>query len=406
MKQGRATTQEERIQIVKDCIASGKNCGEMALKYKVSYQQIRTWTLRFEELGEAGLEDRRGRRKNDQEPRTELEQAQIEIEQLKHKLYLSEMENTLLKKIGRDREERCLSQVRQGHIYKAIKECYLDEKYPIEVSCRLLHVARSAYNKWVSDKPSHRTAENKQLAVEIEKIHTTSPDKGYRRINDDLRHDQGIHINDKRVLRICRTEDIKPTIKYSNKGCTRSAKNPRYLAENLLDRQFHSSKPNEKWLIDATEFKWYEGLTVHKVYLSAILDLYNRRIVSFVIGDHNGKPLVFKTFDKAAKNNPDAHPLLHSDRGFRYTSRTFHHKLEKAGMTQSMSRVAQCIDKDSMEGFWGRLKREHYYGREFTGKQILIQTIESYISYYNTRRVQRNLGVLTPLEKFNLYLAA
>lgn len=99
MKQGRATTQEERIQIVKDCIASGKNYGEMALKYNVSYQQIRTWTLRFEELGEAGLEDRRGRRKKDQEPRTELEQAQIEIEQLKHKLYLSEMENTLLKKL-------------------------------------------------------------------------------------------------------------------------------------------------------------------------------------------------------------------------------------------------------------------------------------------------------------------
>ena len=99
MKQGRDTTQEERIQIVKDCLASGKNYGEMALKYKVSYQQVRTWTLRFEEMGEAGLEDRRGKRKKDQVPRTELEKAQIEIEQLKHKLYLAEMENTLLKKL-------------------------------------------------------------------------------------------------------------------------------------------------------------------------------------------------------------------------------------------------------------------------------------------------------------------
>ena len=99
MKQGRETTQEERIQIAKDCIASGKNYGDTAIKYKVSYQQARTWTLRFEELGEAGLEDRRGQRKKDQTPRTELEKAQIEIEQLKHKLYLSEMENTLLKKL-------------------------------------------------------------------------------------------------------------------------------------------------------------------------------------------------------------------------------------------------------------------------------------------------------------------
>jgi transposase len=77
----------------------------MALKYQVSYQQVRTWTLRFEEKGEAGLEDRRGRRKKDQTPRTELEQAQIEIEQLKHKLYLAEMENALLKNWTRWRGE-------------------------------------------------------------------------------------------------------------------------------------------------------------------------------------------------------------------------------------------------------------------------------------------------------------
>ena len=99
MKQGRDTTQEERIQIVKDCLASGKNYGEMALKYNVSYQQVRSWTQKFEELGEAGLEDRRGKRKKDQAPRTELEKAQFEIERLKHQLYLAEMENRLLKKL-------------------------------------------------------------------------------------------------------------------------------------------------------------------------------------------------------------------------------------------------------------------------------------------------------------------
>lgn len=99
MKQGRETTLEERIQIAKECIACGKNYGEMALKFQVSYQQVRTWTLRFEKMGETGLQDRRGHRKKDQIPRTELEQAQIEIEQLKHKLYLAEMENALLKKL-------------------------------------------------------------------------------------------------------------------------------------------------------------------------------------------------------------------------------------------------------------------------------------------------------------------
>ena len=99
MKQKRETTQDERIRIAKECYASGKNYSEMALKYNVSYQQVRTWALRYEELGEAGLEDRRGRRKKDQEPRTELEKAQIEIERLKHELHKAEMERDLLKKL-------------------------------------------------------------------------------------------------------------------------------------------------------------------------------------------------------------------------------------------------------------------------------------------------------------------
>ena len=84
------------------------------------------------------------------------------------------------------------------------------------------------------------------------------------------------------MLRICRKRDIKSTIKYANNGCTRNSNNPQYIAENLLNREFHADKPNEKWLTDVTEFKWYEGIEVHKVYLSAILDLYDRRIVPTV----------------------------------------------------------------------------------------------------------------------------
>ena len=276
----------------------------------------------------------------------------------------------------------------------------------MEEACEILHVSRAAYYRWVSGSKSSRTAENEAIAEKIEQIHMESPDKGYRRINDDLRHDHNIHVNDKRVLRICRKKDIKSTIKYSNHGCTRRAKNPQYIAENVLNRDFHAKAPNEKWLTDVTEFKWHEGTETHKIYLSAILDLYDRRIVSFVIGERNDNPLVFKTFDKAVKANPDAHPIFHSDRGFQYTNRVFHHKLEKAGMTQSMSRVARCIDNGPMEGFWGILKRERYYGKRFTSKQELVRMITHYISYYNNRRVQRNLGVLTPFEKHNLFLAA
>lgn len=231
------------------------------------------------------------------------------------------------------------------------------------------------------------------------------PDKGYRSIRDDLEHDFGIDVNDKRVLRICRAKKIKSTIKYSNHSCTRNASNPQYVAENVLQRDFHAPKPNVKWLTDVTEFKWYEGVEVHKIYLSAILDLYDRRIVSYVIGDRNDNPIVFNTFKAAVKANPDAHPLFHSDLGFQYTNRTFHQMLEDAGMMQSMSRVAHCIDNGPMEGFWGILKRESYYWKRFTSKQELVQMIRDYIYYYNTQRVQRNLGVVTPMEKYQMALA-
>ena len=99
MTKGRETTQAERIAVAKASITNGKNYGEVAIQYNVSYQQARSWTLKYIEGGESALEDRRGQRKKDQQPRTELEQAQIEIEQLKHKLKMLEMENHLLKKL-------------------------------------------------------------------------------------------------------------------------------------------------------------------------------------------------------------------------------------------------------------------------------------------------------------------
>ena len=99
MKEGRETTQEERIAIAKDCLENGSNYGEMAIKYKVSYQQVYTWVKKFKELGEAGLEDRRGKKTAAQEPRTELEEMKIRMAQLEHENYMLRMERDLLKKL-------------------------------------------------------------------------------------------------------------------------------------------------------------------------------------------------------------------------------------------------------------------------------------------------------------------
>lgn len=251
-------------------------------------------------------------------------------------------------------------------------------------------------------KSSHEL-ENERIAGEVENIHKAHPDMGYRRIRDELDRKHDIHVNDKRILRINRALHIQSTIKYRRHGCTRSATSPEYIAKNYLKRQFHADAPNQKWLTDVTEFKYYIGPEIHKVYLSAILDLYDRRIVAYAISDYNDNRLVFDTFDAAVASSSDAHPLFHSDRGFQYTSRSFHLKLQAAKMKQSMSRVAHCIDNGPMEGFWGILKREMYYGHRFTSRDQLIQAVSDYIYYYNYQRFQRRLHVMSPMEFHKQY---
>lgn len=226
---------------------------------------------------------------------------------------------------------------------------------------------------------------------------------GYRRIRDELAVNHKLAVNDKRVLRICRNKGIQSTIKWKPKGCTKSARNPEHIAKNYLHREFCADTPNEKWLTDVSEFKYYIGIEVHKIYLSAILDLYDRRIVAFKISDHNDNPLVMDTFDEAVRLEPNAHPLFHSDRGHQYTSAQFYMRLKDHHMKQSMSRVAHCIDNGPMEGFWGILKREMYYGHRFTTRDNLVAAITDYIDYYNNRRLKRKLNVMTPMAYHNHY---
>ena len=299
-----------------------------------------------------------------------------------------------------------LGLTRNLSIYVGIKELFEQQSYSINELCSLAGISRSSYYKWINREQPLSEMLNEEIAELVMEIHAEHPDMGYRRLRDELEKNYGIPVNDKRVLRICRNCQVRSTIKYRSNGCTVSSKHPEYVAENVLGRKFKAENPNEKWLTDVTEFKYYLGEEKHKVYLSAILDLYDKRIVSYVIGDSNNNELVFNTFDKAVELEPDAHPLFHSDRGFQYTTITFHNKLVAAGMSQSMSRVGKCIDNGPMEGFWGILKREKYYGRKFKDRESLIFMIEDYIDYYNNKRLQRKLGVMSPMEKHAEYLIA
>src|SRR5699024_3103924 len=201
---------------------------------------------------------------------------------------------------------------------------------------------------------------------------------GYRRMTDWINHFNQTHFSRKRIHRIMKKLGIHSVIRKKKKKYNTSK--PEETAENKLARDFYAAAPNQKWATDVTEFKIPE--TGKKLYLSAILDLYDRYPVAFVISGRNDNQLVFKTFDKAISTSPDARPIFHSDRGFQYTSRVFQKKLEDNEMIQSMSRVGHCIDNGPTEGFWGIIKSEMYQMYEITDEMSLRNAIRDYMRFY------------------------
>lgn len=216
---------------------------------------------------------------------------------------------------------------------------------------------------------------------------------GYRQLTLHMRRQTKKPINHKRVQRLMKIKGIQSVIRRKKKRHERST--PQQVAENLLNRKFQADAPNAKWVTDVTEFKYGNS---QKAYLSAILDLHDKSIVSYVLGHSNNNPLVFQTLEQALQAVTVDKPMLHSDRGFQYTSLRFKEMLDKAEMKQSMSRVGRCIDNGPMESFWGTLKCEKYYLHTYRSFEELKKDIEDYIRFYNYERLQAKLNGLSPME--------
>ena len=217
---------------------------------------------------------------------------------------------------------------------------------------------------------------------------------GYRRMTSWINHFNHTNYSKKRVHRIMKKLNVHSVIRKKKKKYLSST--PQAVAENILQRDFYATAPNQKWATDVTEFK-IPG-EKKKLYLSAIIDLYDRYPVSYVISCRNDNRLVFKTFDKAIITNPDAKPIFHSDRGFQYTSKAFQRKLKNQDMQQSMSRVGHCIDNGPTEGFWGIIKSEMYALYEITDEVSLRFAINDYLRFYAEERIQERYNCKTPLE--------
>lgn len=260
--------------------------------------------------------------------------------------------------------------------------------------CQILKISRASYYKWLQRRPGRQEKENNELSELIKVLYEKVKGiYGYRRITLNINRQLNTNYNVKRIRRLMKAAKIQAVIRRKKRSYIPSK--PQITVDNILDRDFAARHKNEKWLTDVTEFKYGDG---QKAYLSAILDLRDRSIVSHVLGHKNNSDLAFNTFDIAMKHNPGARPLFHSDRGFQYTSNEFRKKLDLAGCQQSMSRIGRCIDNGPMEGFWGTLKSEMYYLRTFHTYDELKKAIDEYIYFYNHERYQAKLNGLAPVE--------
>ena len=268
----------------------------------------------------------------------------------------------------------------------------MKDRYPITSLCQILEISRASYYKWKNREIPQEELRNRQLMEIIQEVYDQHKGiYGYRRMTIYLNYYLGCAVNHKRVYRLMRILSLKAVIRQKRKRYIPHT--AQHTAENRLNREFQSEVPFEKLLTDVTEFKLTNG---QKAYLSAILDLGGGKIVSYQLSRSNNNALVNDTVYPILDKVLPGQTILHSDRGFQYTSPAFRHLLKKHEVLQSMSRVGKCIDNGPIENFWGILKTEMYYLNKYDSFEQLSQDIDWYIDFFNTKRVTLKMGLAIP----------
>ncbi|HWR07719.1 IS3 family transposase [Sporomusa sp.] len=212
----------------------------------------------------------------------------------------------------------------------------------------------------------------------------------YRRITLELKN-KGIIINHKTVQRLMKQLGLFCRVRMKKYNSYRGEVGK--TAPNILERNFEADKPNQKWVTDITEF----SLFGQKLYLSPILDLCSRDIVSYAISKHPRFSLVTDMLEQAFQRIPDnSNLVLHSDQGWHYQMKPYQRMLAAKGIRQSMSRKGNCLDNAVMENFFGLLKTELLYLQDFESMEHFEQELINYLHYYNNRRIKIKLKGLPP----------
>lgn len=237
----------------------------------------------------------------------------------------------------------------------------------------------------------NRTDKHKAAKEEITAIyHENRGRYGYRRITAELRN-RNLPLNHKTVQRLMKELGLVCRVRMKKYRSYKGEVGK--IAPNLLNRDFHADRPNQKWVTDVTEF----SLFGEKLYLSPVLDLCSSDLVSYTISERPVLSMVTTMLEKAFEKIPDnTNLILHSDQGWQYQHKQYQRMLREKGIRQSMSRKGNCLDNAVIENFFELLKSELLYLQDFESMEHFKRELIDYLDYYNNRRIKAKLKGLPP----------
>jgi putative transposase len=278
----------------------------------------------------------------------------------------------------------------------------LREEYPVTLLCQILHVSKSGYYAYLKRPKPALSSDDKRLITKIKRAYTLhNGTYGAKRIAKYLSK-SGTRVNHKKVARLMREINLQAVVRQPKTTYSQKAQSAGYIYENKLQRDFHAILPNTKWVTDVTEVL----VDSRKLYISAVMDLFNREIVALQVSSSPNAQLIKQTLLEAKKNRklPSLKGVtIHSDQGNVYRSFAYNQWSREYGFTPSMSRKANCWDNAVIESFFSTLKVE----MPCFFPLISLETIESYllkyIKYFNEKRIQKKLSYQSPKEYLSLF---
>ena len=267
-------------------------------------------------------------------------------------------------------------------------------QFPVAAMCRVIGVARSAFNAWRSNPHRKRDAFQAELAIKIERVERDARGVyGSPRVTAEL-NARGTQVSENTVARCMKAHGIRAKTARRFVPQTTHSDHGHAVADNVLDRKFDASAPNRKWVCDITYIPTDQGW----LYLAGVMDLFSRKIVGWSMGTRMPTDLVTDALAMALqRRKPQAGLLHHSDRGVQYASDEYQQLLKAHGIEASMSRRGDCYDNAAMESFWGTLKTELVNHERYASPAQARRSIFEYIEvFYNRIRRHSSLGYLSP----------